>query len=91
MTNPLIVDWELQLNTWPRKVIAIVLILATSGTLIYRTWWLFLAAWITREFQPNPAIYERAIRYDPGNADYHFLLAQIYNSATEYLNLDRAG
>jgi len=91
MTNPLIVDWELQLNTRPRKIIAIILILATSGTLIYRTWWLFLAAWTTREFQPNPAIYERAVRYDPKNADYHFLLAQIYNSSTEFLNLDRAG
>src|SRR5437870_2891276 len=91
MANPLIVDWELQLNTWPRKVIVILLTLAISGALIYHTWWLFLAAWITREFQPNPAIYERAIYYNPRNADYHFLLGQIYNSATEFLNLDRAG
>jgi hypothetical protein len=91
MTNPLIVGWELQLNTWPRRIIAIVLILAASSALIYRTWWLFMAAWITREFNPDPAIYERAIRYNPDNADYHFLLAQIYNSATEFLNLDRAG
>lgn len=91
MTTPLIVDWELQLKTKPRKAIVIVLILAVSGALIYRTWWLFVAAWITRDFQPNPAIYERAIRYNPDNADYHFSLAQIYNSATEFLDLDRAG
>jgi tetratricopeptide (TPR) repeat protein len=91
MANPLIVDWELQLNTWPRKVLVIILILATCGTLIYRTWWLFMAAWITRQFRPDPAIYETAIRYNPDNADYHFLLAQIYNSSTEFLNLERAG
>lgn len=91
MANPLIADWELQLNTWPRKAIAIVLILVTSGTLIYRTWWLFLAAWITRDFKNDPAIYERAISYDSNHADYHFLLAQIYNSSTAHLNLQRAG
>ena len=90
MTNPLIVDWELQLNTWPRKVIAIILILAVSGTLIYRTWWLFLAAWITHDARLDPAIYERAIRYDTDNADYHFLLGQIYFSSTEFLDLNRA-
>jgi tetratricopeptide (TPR) repeat protein len=91
VANPLIVDRELQLNTWPRKAIAIILILATSGTLIYRTWWLFLAAWITREFKNDPAIYERAISYNPNHADYHFLLAQIYNSSTAFLDLERAG
>src|ERR1043165_3709676 len=101
-TNPLIVDRELQLNTWPRKAIVILLMLAISGTLIYRTWWIFLAAWTTREFQVDPAIYERANRYDPDNVlcaaspdgrsgCYHFLLAQIYNSATAFLNLERAG
>src|SRR5262245_28254110 len=91
VSNPLIQDWQIQLNTWPRKIIAIVLVLATSGTLIYRTWWLFLAAWITRENKPDPAIYERAIKYDPKNADYHFVLAQIYNYSTQYLNIPRAG
>jgi tetratricopeptide (TPR) repeat protein len=91
MTNPLIVGWELQLNTWPRKFVAIVLILAACGALIYRTWWLFMAAWITREFKPDPAIYERAIGYNPNNADYHFLLGQIYNSSTQFLDLGRAG
>ena len=40
-------DWEIQLNTAPRKIIAITLVLLTCGTLIYRTWWLFLAAWAT--------------------------------------------
>jgi tetratricopeptide (TPR) repeat protein len=91
VSNPLIVDWELQLNTRPRKAIAIILILVTSGALVYRTWWLFLAAWITRDFKDDPAIYERAISYDPNNAEYHFLLAQIYNSKTAVLDLKRAG
>lgn len=101
MANPLIVDWELQLNTWPRKLIAIVLVLGISGALIYHTWWIFLGAWITRDFQPDPAVYERANRYDPDNVlcaasanglnCYHFLLAQIYNSSTQYLDLERAG
>src|SRR5262245_33054741 len=101
MANPLIVDWELQLNTWPRKFIAIVLILGISGALIYHTWWIFLGAWITREFQANPAVYERANRYDPDNVlcasspkglnCYHFLLAQLYNSSTQYLDTKRAG
>jgi hypothetical protein len=89
--RPLIKNWELQLDTWPRKIIAITLVLVTCGTLIYRTWWLFLAAWITRSGTPDPAIYERATKYDPKNADYHFVLAQIYNYSTQYLNIPRAG
>jgi tetratricopeptide (TPR) repeat protein len=89
--NPLIRNWEIQLNTWPRKLIAITLVLVTCGTLIYRTWWLFLAAWITRSRTPDPAIYELATKYDPNNADYRFVLAQIYNYSTEYLDLKRAG
>ena len=89
--NPLISNWEIQLNTWPRKLIAIALILATSGVLIYRTWWLFLAAWITRSGTPDVGIYERATRYDPENADYHFVLAQIYNYSTANLDPKRAG
>ncbi len=88
--NPLIRDWEIQINTWPRKLIAITLVLTTCGILVYRTWWLFLAAWITRNGTPDPAIYERATQYDPQNADYHFVLAQIYNYSTQYLNLERA-
>jgi Tfp pilus assembly protein PilF len=91
-SNPLIRDWEIQVNTWPRKIIAITLVLVTCGTLIYHTWWLFLAAWITRD--PNNtdvAIYERAVKYDPENADYHFKLAQIYNYSTQNMNIRRAG
>jgi tetratricopeptide (TPR) repeat protein len=74
----------------PKKVLASVLIVTACGILLYRTWWLFMAAWITRQGNPDPAIYERAIRYDPQNADYHFVLAQIYNYSTPYLNLPRA-
>jgi tetratricopeptide (TPR) repeat protein len=89
--RPLITDWEIRIDTWPRKIIAITLVLVTCGTLIYRTWWLFLAAWITRNNPPDPAIYERATKYDPNNADYHFKLAQYYNYSTQYLNIPRAG
>src|SRR5215813_14516395 len=93
--NPLIKDWEVQLNTWPRKIIAITLVLAVCGTLIYRTWWLFLAAWVTRTDPPDAALmlsnYERATKWDPKNADYHFKLAQIYNYSTQFLNVQRAG
>jgi len=88
---PAVSHREIQLDTWPRKVIAITLVLAACGTLIYRTWWLFLAAWITRANKTEPAIYERAVRYDPKNADYHFILAQIYNYSTQNLNISRAG
>src|SRR5215470_15291428 len=84
-------DWQIRLDTTPRKIIATVLVLVTCGTLIYRTWWLFLAAWITRNDKADPAIYERAIKYDPKNADYHFALAHIYNYSTEHLNPARAG
>ena len=77
--SPLIKNWEIQIHTWPRKIIAITIVLVTCGVLIYKTWWLFLAAWITRSGPPYgppanplpPAIYERAIRYDPKNADYY--------------------
>src|SRR5579871_6835631 len=82
--------WEIPLHTWPRKIIAIVIILVTSGALIYHTWWIFLAAWITRNKTIDPVIYERAVRYDPTNADYHFVLAEIYNNSTQYLNPQRA-
>ncbi len=82
--------WEIELNTWPRKVVAIVLTLGVCGFMFYQTWWLFLAAWITREGIPDPAIYERAIEYDPENADYRFTLAQIYNYSTQHLDLEGA-
>ncbi|PYS38399.1 MAG: hypothetical protein DMG14_17795 [Acidobacteria bacterium] len=84
-------NWQIRLNSWPRKLIAIALVLVTCGTLLYRTWWLFLAAWITRAHTSEPAIYERATKYDPHNADYHFVLGHIYNYSTQYLNLVRAG
>ena len=82
---------EIQINTWPRRIVAVALVLVACSTLIYRTWGLFLAAWISRSNTPDPAIYERAVKYDPANADYHFILAQIYNYSTQYLNIPRAG
>jgi Flp pilus assembly protein TadD len=89
--NPLIRGWEIQINTWPRKIIAITLVLATCGALIYRISGPLRAAWITRSGRTDPAIYERAIKYDPENASYHFTLAEIYNNSTEHLDLKRAG
>jgi hypothetical protein len=91
MGNPLIQDGEIHVNTLFRKFVAIAVIAAASGALVYRMSWLGMAAWITRTNVPDPAIYERAIRYDPKNADYHFVLAQIYNYSTQYLNVNRAG
>ena len=82
--------WEIQINSVSKKLAAIFLILIGAGILVYRTGNLFLAAWITRNGTLDPAIYERAIRYDPKNADYHFILAQIYNYSTPYLNSPRA-
>jgi hypothetical protein len=82
--------WEIELNTWPRKIIAITLTLGICGFMFYQTWWLFIAAWITRDGVPDPEIYERAVAYDPENADYRFTLAQIYNYSTEHLDLERA-
>jgi len=90
-SNPLTRDWEIQVNTWPRKIVAITVVLAACGALIYRTWWLFLAAWITRTGSPDVALYEKAVKYDPENADYHFKLAQIYNYSTQNMNIRRAG
>jgi tetratricopeptide (TPR) repeat protein len=81
----------IRLDTFPRKVIAIAIVLFVCSLLIYRTSGLFLAAWITRSNSSDPAVYERAIRYDPDNADYHFALAQIYNYSTSHLNSERAG
>ena len=81
----------IQLNTWPRKIIAIAFVVLACSIAIYHTWGIFLAAWVTRTKTPDPAIYERAIKYDPNNADYHFILANIYNYSTQYLNVARAG
>jgi len=81
---------EIQINSLSRKLAAIFLILIGAGILVYRTGNLLIGAWITRNGTLDPAIYERAIRYDPQNADYHFILAQIYNHSTPYLNFPRA-
>jgi hypothetical protein len=89
--KPPVKHWEIRLDTWPRKITAITLVAAACGTLIYRTWWLFLAAWMTRNRPPDPAIYELASKYDPDNADYHFAMAMIYNYSTQHLNTERAG
>ena len=83
-------QWGIDLTSWPRRIIAIVFTLGICGLMFYNTWWLFLAAWITRGGVPDPEIYERAIAYDPDNADYRFTLAQIYNYSTEHLALDEA-
>jgi len=82
--------WEIELNTWPRKVVAISLTFLICGFMFYQTWWLFLAAWITRDNPTDPAIYELAVRYDPENADYRFALAQLYNYSTQYLDAEKA-
>ena len=66
------------------------MILATGAILVYRTSNFLIAAWITRDGTLDPAVYESAIRYDPKNADYHFVLAQIYHYSTAYLNPRRA-
>lgn len=49
-----------------------------------------MAAWITRNKTMDAAIYEKATLYDPNNADYRFVLAQIYNYSTAELSVDRA-
>ena len=82
---------KLGLDTLLPKAILITLVLAICGVLVYRMSWPFLAAWITRNGIATPDIYERAIRYDAKNAEYHFVLGKIYNYSTQYLNLSRAG
>ena len=90
MTSPLISGWEIHLNTRPRRVIAIIVVLLVSFTVFARTWPVFHAAWITRSGKLDPEIYERATNEDPFNADYHFALAQIYNYSTQYVDIPRA-
>jgi O-antigen ligase len=66
-------------------------VLATiSVAVIFQAWGPLLGAWITRHGVPEPGIYERALEYDPGNAEYHFVLAQIYHFSTPYLDVERA-
>jgi hypothetical protein len=38
MTLTSFTDREIQLNTWPRKLIAITLVLLICSAVIYRTW-----------------------------------------------------
>ena len=84
-------NFEIPLDTWPRKLIVIALTLAWCGWMLSRILPLWYAAYITRPGTPvDPGIYETAVQYDPNNADYHFKLAQIYNYSTQHLNLDRA-
>jgi hypothetical protein len=73
--------WEIDLNAWPRIIAAISPLQGLCRLLLYQAWCLFPAAWITREGVPGPAIYERAIRSNPENADYLFALAQIYHDS----------
>lgn len=48
------------------------------------------AAWITRVATGDPRVYEQAIALDPDNAEYHFLLAQIYYYSAEFFDRGRA-
>jgi len=85
-------DWQFQLNNRTHRIILVTVVLLLTATFVYRNWWPFLAGWITyRNKPPAPAVYERAIKYDPDNAEYHFVLAQLYNYSTEHLNVERAG
>ena len=81
--------WEIELNAWPRRIIAITFTLGICGLMFYQTWQLLLAPWLTRDGVSDSEIYERAAACGPDNADYRFTLAQIYNYWTEHLNLDK--
>ena len=83
-------NWQFRTSTLPSKIAVMALTLIVCGFLLARMWGPFIAAWMTRNQILDPAIYERAIEYDPENADYRFVLAQIYNYSTEHLNLERA-
>src|SRR5438046_5684624 len=82
--------WDIPLHSWRHKLAAIALILTTAAVLIYRNGSLFMAAWITRNGGTDPAVYERAIRYAPENAEYHFRLGRMYTYSAQYLNTERA-
>jgi tetratricopeptide (TPR) repeat protein len=79
--------WEIELNTTFRRAATVAIVLVASGLLFYQTWWVFLAAWITRDPIPDPVVYEGAILYDPDNAGYHFTLGQIYNYSTQHFDV----
>jgi hypothetical protein len=81
--------WEISLASWPRRLGAIALALIAAAAVETHVWGKAVAAWITRGKPVDPAVYERAIQYDPQNAAYHFRLAQLYNS-TAFLDVARA-
>ena len=81
--RPLIKDWEIQIDTWPRKIIAITLVLVTCGTLVYRTWWLFLAAWITRNHSQDIAAYELAVKYFVSFREIHQMVVTMLNELVD--------
>lgn len=83
-------NFQIEINTWVRKLLVVTLTLAACGFMLYRIYGPWRAAWLTRSKIYEPAIYERAIRWNPNNADYHFILGQIYNYSTEHLNVERA-
>jgi hypothetical protein len=83
-------DRQMPLHSASHKALAIIIVLLTAAVFMYPAGKLFLAAWITRGKTMDPSVYERAVKYDPTNAEYHFLLAQIYNYSTQHLDLDRA-
>jgi tetratricopeptide (TPR) repeat protein len=86
----MLTEWNIEINSWRRKIVAATLVLTTCGALAYNIGRQSLAAWITRNGALDPAIYERAVRYDPENAEYHFALGQIYSYSTRYLDSGRA-
>ena len=85
------IQWEMALDTRFRRVALALLLLGVCGLVFGRTWGGFRAAWMTRDAGGDPAVYERALLYDPSNADYHFTLAEIYHYSAPHADAGRAG